>query len=1004
MSDTQENFTFTGDAEVEIPFIEKEAQAAIPVVDLATRGTLNDVSHIVAVTPNGETVRIPSRQFVEVEGLSWTGDYVETVHAGHSGYSPRLVEGYKDDLYPGPDGETTRLLIVNKTVSHEKEGETISGLPDEQAYNAHINLRLDSVTDSSSVLLATSGKYGLVKLATGLQDEGSSLVPTMGVLREAAEQMKGDPGQDGQDGSPGPQGEKGEPGQSAYAFWAERQTDPTKATEEYFLAYMHGDKGDKGDTGDQGEPGATGPQGEQGNPGTSAFETWKSLDPSREDATEEDFIASLKGQKGDQGIQGNPGPQGPQGPQGARGPKGDPGEDGESIKGDTGMSSSEEWISRNPGKTYEEYLAAIKGDKGTKGDKGDKGDTGATGLTSSEEWLALNPGRTYADYIALITGPKGDKGDKGDTGDTGAAGPQGDIGPRGKSNFDEWKENGHPDGTFDDFLQDIKGPKGDKGDKGDPGDPGPEGPRGYIGPIGPAGQRGPEGPEGPRGITGDRGPAGPVGPPGDWTEAMVSVLSSGRRVDEYTVDTYENTATSTNKACSFTVDSSMLKGHLKMVVVRRSQGGESAAYTKLRLACWAVTLTGGVDKSVDTAKYLGQSDVVNINGSALDDINFVYPGDGLFIEHADTLLFAFVPGSNWFSSRYNNPAWFAVAMSYKTSNNTNKDTNTVRLGGSATFDSTKVPHVTLTTYPDIELTTPVPVYQVADGDPARAMREVIYIDTTSIPGRYVDYITVTMRPDNPKTGPKYLVTEGEGGRMYVSDMAYVDSNTLGAVVFRFRGLSVASAQVVMTLYATKAIPSSIAEARTDAYKTQVGVLEVTGRGSYALATVHSRNKVVVIEATAGSLSSTSPAFDITRITFSPMEDYSGATLDEGKKTLASRAVSNAVVKMILPSGTTWGADTYTVDIMNIMNAFRAGTNINLDILFGDYGGSDYNIVLIGSPAGTVYCAEGNIETSYQRPEAHIVFSGILQITTPELATPQYARRSIYTCTKFKRQE
>ena len=77
--------------------------------------------------------------------------------------------------------------------------------------------------------------------------------------------------------------------------------------------------------------------------GLSAYETWLAQG---NDGTEEDFLATLKGEKGDTGEIG------PQGVQGVQGPKGDKGD-----KGETGP----------------------KGDTGPQGPKGDKGEDGPAG-------------------------------------------------------------------------------------------------------------------------------------------------------------------------------------------------------------------------------------------------------------------------------------------------------------------------------------------------------------------------------------------------------------------------------------------------------------------------------------------------------------------------------------------------------------------------------------------------------------------------------------------------
>ena len=101
-----------------------------------------------------------------------------------------------------------------------------------------------------------------------------------------------------------------------------------------------------------------GPQGENGQ---SAYELWKSKS-GNEEKSEEEFLASLKGEKGDTGAQGATGAKGDtgeQGPQGAKGEKGDTGAQGATgAKGDTG-------------------------EQGPQGAKGEKGDTGAK-ITSIE--------------------------------------------------------------------------------------------------------------------------------------------------------------------------------------------------------------------------------------------------------------------------------------------------------------------------------------------------------------------------------------------------------------------------------------------------------------------------------------------------------------------------------------------------------------------------------------------------------------------------------------------
>lgn len=104
------------------------------------------------------------------------------------------------------------------------------------------------------------------------------------------------------------------------------------------ITTVKGDKGDKGDTG------AAGANGANGANGLSAYEIAQKYGFS---GTEEEWLASLKGEKGDKGDQGE---QGTPGINGTNGTNGTNGADGE---------------------------------KGDKGDKGDKGEDGVGGSTTT---------------------------------------------------------------------------------------------------------------------------------------------------------------------------------------------------------------------------------------------------------------------------------------------------------------------------------------------------------------------------------------------------------------------------------------------------------------------------------------------------------------------------------------------------------------------------------------------------------------------------------------------
>lgn len=78
--------------------------------------------------------------------------------------------------------------------------------------------------------------------------------------------------------------------------------------------------------------------------------------------TEEQWLASLKGQKGDTGATGPAGPQGPQGPAGPQGPKGDPGSGGGSdinVIDDLVHSNTDDALSANQGRVLKGLIDNI---------------------------------------------------------------------------------------------------------------------------------------------------------------------------------------------------------------------------------------------------------------------------------------------------------------------------------------------------------------------------------------------------------------------------------------------------------------------------------------------------------------------------------------------------------------------------------------------------------------------------------------------------------------------
>ena len=229
---------------------------------------------------------------------------------------------------------------------------------------------------------------------------------------------KGETGAQGPIGPTGPKGEKGDAGKDGTSFTLKGRYDTLAALEAAHpsgnpgdayavgsaddntvyiwsergtwevvgkLQGPQGEKGDQGPTGPQGpkgETGPTGPQGPKGEAGTDGASAYALAAQAGFAGTQEEWLASLKGDTGAQGLKGDTGAKG------EAGPKGDPGPQG--PKGDTGAQG-------------EQGLKGEKGETGAVGPQGPKGETGAKGET----------------------GPTGPKGDKGDPGETGPAGKDG---------------------------------------------------------------------------------------------------------------------------------------------------------------------------------------------------------------------------------------------------------------------------------------------------------------------------------------------------------------------------------------------------------------------------------------------------------------------------------------------------------------------------------------------------------------------------------------------------
>ncbi len=181
--------------------------------------------------------------------------------------------------------------------------------------------------------------------------------------------------------------------------------------------------------------------------------------------------------------------------------------------------------------------AGPQGVTGPEGPRGPKGDPFTYADFTPEQLEALT-GPIGPQGVMGPVGPVGPEGKKGDTGKQGPEGPQGAVGPVGPQG-----KQGPPG------PQGETGAQGPKGDKGDTGETGP------AGPVGPQGIQGETGERGPQGVQGETGPQGPKGDPGadgtsitilgryETLEALEAAHPSGETGDVWAVGTAEENTT-----------------------------------------------------------------------------------------------------------------------------------------------------------------------------------------------------------------------------------------------------------------------------------------------------------------------------------------------------------------------------------------------------------------------------------------------------------------------------
>lgn len=274
---------------------------------------------------------------------------------------------------------------------------------------------------------------------------------------------------------PGP---KGDPGESAYQTAVDHGF---IGTEEEWLASL---KGDTGSQGPRGEQGAQGPQGIQGEPGV-------------------------------QGEQGAAGPQGEQGIQGIQGPKGDPFSIAKTYATIVAMVADYDNMNVND-------FVMISGDISDPDNAKLFVKTDTEDPTLKWHFVTDFSGATG---IQGPAGPQGIQGPQGEQGIQGIQGPQGETGQTGATGATGATGNGissvvlnndytltinFTDGTSTTTtsIRGAQGPQGIQGETGATGQTGAQGPQGIQGETGATGATGPQGPQGIQGPAGANGTNG----------------------------------------------------------------------------------------------------------------------------------------------------------------------------------------------------------------------------------------------------------------------------------------------------------------------------------------------------------------------------------------------------------------------------------------------------------------------------------------------------------------
>lgn len=224
-----------------------------------------------------------------------------------------LIDG-KKVIYQGSSEYAGHFIAsISSKIQCKAKEETTTRTPSQATINRRVQSQIDQATGKITLLsesVESINKQAItqVKVLYALSNSATE-APTSGWSETAPEWQNGK------------------------YMWQKTATTNGVSTTYSEATCIQGAKGQDGENGKDGQDGVNGKDGANGSDGKSAYQIW--LDAGNT-GTEEDYLASLKGEQGETGAKGDKGDTGAKGDKGDTGAKGDQGD-----KGDTGIGVQE---------------------------------------------------------------------------------------------------------------------------------------------------------------------------------------------------------------------------------------------------------------------------------------------------------------------------------------------------------------------------------------------------------------------------------------------------------------------------------------------------------------------------------------------------------------------------------------------------------------------------------------------------------------------------------------